>query len=180
VADVTNAVTDGADAVMTSGETAKGKYPDNTIAFMNEIILNTEAYLRQEQQHALAGAFSSSPKSRHSAIAKAAVTASIEQNCQAILVLTNHGTLPPLVAAFRPQVPVFLFCKSAKMGRQLQLHRAIYPIVSQVSSVSYERMAPHAVEQATQLGLLKKGDSVVIVSIEGDAHATADMKIWTV
>lgn len=178
---MTNAVSDGADAVMTSGETAKGKYPDNTIAFMNEIIINTEAYLKQEKQPALAHpAYSESPKTRDSAIAKAAVTASIEQNCQAILVLTNHGTLPPLVAAFRPQVPVFVFCKSAKIGRQLQLHRALYPIVSQVSSVSYDKMARHAVDQALQLGLLSKGDSVVIVSIEGDAHATADMKICTV
>jgi pyruvate kinase len=165
---------------MTSGETAKGKFPDKVISFMNEIIVNTEAYLRQEQQAALAPAFSESPKTRDSAIAKAAVTASIEQNCQAILVLTNHGTLPPLVAAFRPQVPVLVFCKSAKLGRQLQLHRSLHPIVSQVSSVSYERMASHAVDQALQLGVLRKGDSVVIVSIEGGEHATADMKICTV
>ena len=99
---------------------------------------------------------------------------------QAILVLTNQGTLPPLVAAFRPQVPVLVFCESAKLARQLQLHRAIHPVVSQVASVSYDKMAPHAVEQAVQLGLLQKGDSVVIVSIAGDEHATADMKIWTV
>ena len=85
-----------------------------------------------------------------------------------------------LVAAFRPQVPVLVFCESAKLARQLQLHRAIHPVVSQVASVSYDKMAPHAVEQAVQLGLLQKGDSVVIVSIAGDEHATADMKIWTV
>ena len=177
---MTNAVCDGADAVMTSGETAKGKYPDGTISFMNEIILNTEAYLRQERRPTVTAFSTSSPKTRDSAIAKAAVTASIEQNCQAILVLTNQGTLPPLVAAFRPQVPVLVFCESAKLARQLQLHRAIHPVVSQVASVSYDKMAPHAVEQAVQLGLLQKGDSVVIVSIAGDEHATADMKIWTV
>lgn len=189
VADVTNAVADGADAVMTSGETAKGKYPDETIQFMQEIIRNTEAYVRQEQEGSdshkvdvstshLQDVFAASPKSRHSAIAKAAVTASKEQHCQAILVLTNQGTLPPLVAAFRPRVPILVFCPSSKIARQLQLHRAIHPIVSQVSSVSYAKKATHAMDQAVQLGYLDHGDNVVLVSMEDDQ--TADMKIATV
>jgi pyruvate kinase len=184
VSDVTNAVYDGADAVMLSGETAKGKYPTETVKFMNEIILSAERYASSGAlgcPTAHMTKYLLSPKSADSAIAKAAVTSSHERQCKAILVLSNHGTLPPLVAAFRPNVPILAFCPSAKIARQLQIHRGIHPIVG-LAGVSQAKRAAHAVDEAKHSGIVQSGDEVVIVSMEDEdviGH-NATMKIVTV
>ena len=180
VSDVTNAVYDGADCVMLSGETAKGKFPVQAVKTMNEIVLAAERYacsgaLGHPVQHTFVG-----DKSAGSAIAKAAVAAAEERGCEAILVLSNHGTLPPLVAAYRPKVPIFAFCPSAKLGRQLMMHRGIHPIVG-LQGISAAKRPEHAVDEAKQMGYITSGDEVVIVSMDDDnlGH-TATMKIAVV
>jgi pyruvate kinase len=115
VSDVTNAVYDGADAVMLSGESAKGKYPDDTVKMMNEIILSAERYAASDavgSQYLMHGgdrALFEGPKGIDSAVAKAAVAASLAHDSRAILVITDCGTLPPLVAAYRPECPIVAF-----------------------------------------------------------------------
>ena len=115
------------------------------------------------------------------AISKAAVTAEQELNCAAILVLTHHGILPRVVAAFRPPVPILAFCPSAKIGRQLQLYRGVHPIVG-LKGISEAKRPEHAVEEAKRMGYLSPGDQVVIVTMEDGAGLgrTATMKIATV
>lgn len=172
VSDVTNAVYDGADAVMCSGETAKGKYPTETVTMMNEIIRSAEQYARDG---ALAKAFpqnfvpdfSAGPETADVAIAKAAVTAVKERECVAVVVLTNNN-LPGLVAAFRPDVPILAFCESAKIGRQLQLHRGVHPVVGGSET---------ALQDAKSLGYLEAGDEVVIVSMDGKNSAVMKIAI---
>lgn len=182
VSDVTNAVYDGADCVMLSGETAKGKYPTETVKFMNEIILSAERYASSDSVgHPAKPVTFCSPKTDDGAIAKAAVTAAHERDCSAILVLTNHGTLPRLVAANRPNVPIIAFCPSGKIGRLLQVYRGVHPVVG-LSGVSQEERAAHAVEDAKKMGFVEVGDEVVIVSMDDDNRLgkTATMKIATV
>ena len=180
VADVTNAVYDGADCVMTSGETAKGKYPSETITFMNEIILSAERYadsgaLGRPATHP----FVTSPMSPSSAIARAAVASSEERpETAAILVLTSETTLPKLVSSFRPNVPIFAFVSCAKLGRQLQLYRGIIPIVG-LTDVPSAEQSKHAVKIASDMGFVRAGDEVVVVSMDTDESTgqTATMKI---
>lgn len=182
VSDVTNAVYDGADCVMLSGETAKGKFPTETVKFMNEIILSAERYASSDSiGHPSRDVTFLAPKTDDAAIAKAAVTAAHERNCAAILVLTNHGTLPPLVAANRPNVPVVCFCPSPKIGRLLQIYRGIHPVVG-LSGVSQHKRPEHAVEDAKKMGYVTSGDQVVVVSMDENDHIgkTATMKIATV
>jgi len=164
---------------MLSGESAKGKYPAESVKFMNEIILSAERYassgaLGHPEQHS----FLASPKDRDSAIARAAVTASHERpDCDAILVLTHHGTMPRLIAAFRPHVPIYAFCPMPKIGRQLQLYRGVHPIVG------VDLGPTEAVEMAKDLGYLKSGSEVVIVSMDDDKHSgerSGTMKLVTV
>ena len=181
VADVTNAVYDGADCLMLSGETAKGKYPVQSVAMMNEIIYSAEGYERSGgigSKHAKSVDFVG-PRTQHAAIAKAAVAAAEEQDAAAILVLTNHGTLPPLVSAYRPNVPILSFCPSAKVGRQLMLHRGVHPIVG-LAGVTLSKRPEVAVADAKAMGFVQSGDTVVVVTmeefIEGLEHA-ATMKI---
>lgn len=177
VADVTNAVADGADCVMLSGETAKGKFPTTVVKFMNEIIVATEEYAASKGiGHPQPHAFLASPKTPDSAIARAAVAASKERHCRAILVMTNHGTLPKLVAAYRPNLPIITFCPSSKIARQLQLYKGVHPIVLE----EFDPVA--AVNSAKTMGYLRNGDEVVVVGVEDDSAMgrTATMKIATV
>jgi pyruvate kinase len=169
VADCTNAIYDGADCLMLSGETAKGKYPTETVKTMNEIIRASERYRLHGAAFtntARAAPSTISPRfvgnsTSDAAIAKAAVTAASERGASAILVLTHYGTLPRLVAAYRPNIPILAFCPTAKIGRQLQIHRAIYPIVLSESECDDAR----AVQQAKELGYVKEKDEVVIVEM---------------
>ncbi|KAI2499574.1 pyruvate kinase [Fragilaria crotonensis] len=171
VADVTNAIYDGADCVMLSGETAKGKYPVESVKIMNDIILSAERYA---SEGGVGGAsvrrFEAPDASFMGAIAKAAVTAADTQQATAILVSTlKDGTLPALVSAYRPQVPILCFCDNAKLGRQLMIYRGIHPIVGTGS-------LEEAVEDAKKLGFVKVGDSVVYVDVDTQ-HDTATMKL---
>lgn len=174
VADVTNAVYDGADCVMTSGETAKGKFPTDTIRTMNEIILAAERYQASHTAVARPAAPSGfiGNKSLESAVAKAAVAAAEERGSEAILVLTHHATLPALVAAYRPSIPIYAFCPTARLARRLQIHRGIHPIIS--SSIPSPE---EAILQAKSMGYLR-GEEVVVVSMDDTkVGMTATMKL---
>jgi pyruvate kinase len=196
VADVTNAVYDGADCVMLSGETAKGKYPVQTITMMKEIIVSAERYAANTKAigHPIAHAFTDTPQTIVSAVAKAAVAASVERNhhCAAILVILSPPTtnavfdasqpapytLPGLIASFRPTVPIYTFCHTPKQARQLSLYRGIYPIV--LSSTTTGDVTATAMKDAQQLDFISVDDEVVLVeqtTALGHGDDSASMKI---
>jgi len=185
VADVTNAIYDGADAVMTSGETAKGKYPVATIKMMNEIIRGAESFERDAPYLAnirRTQCFFSGTSKSTVAVCKAAVAAAEEQNAAAIIVLTETGTIPRVVAAHRPHCPIIAFCPNYKVGRQLQIHRGVHPIVGSKGLETYERPAA-AVSDAKEMGVLLSGDNVVVVMTDKDSVHTdrfISMRIATV
>jgi pyruvate kinase len=175
VSDVTNAVYDGADAVMTSGETAKGKYPDGTIKTMTDIILSAEHY---EGSGSLDRLYASPRKSlftgdsndHMTAVAKGAVATSLANDCKAILVFTETGKLPSLVAAFRPNCPIVTFCPTSKVARQLILTRGVYPVVGLQNTNNDEEMIEIAMKEAERMGFVSKGDS--IAAIYADSKST--------
>jgi pyruvate kinase len=181
VSDVTNAVYDGADAVMTSGETAKGKYPDETLKMMNEIIYSAEQYASSGSlgsvyvQHGGDKCLFMGEKDMDHAICKAAVTASF-RGSKAILVITENGRLPALVAAYRPSCPIISFCPSSKMGRQLILHRGVYPVVG-LHGVSEANRSAAAMKEAEKMGFVSAGDSVVIVYVSKQFGRSANFTI---
>lgn len=170
VADVTNAVYDGADAVMTSGETAKGKYPDETIKTMTDIILSAEHYSSSGSLDSLYASprnknlFSTSDaKDTLTAVTKGAVVASSAHNCKAIIVFTENGELPSLVAAFRPNCPIITFCPTSKVARQLILNRGIYPVVGLQDTRDDQNKIEIAMTEAERMGFISKGDSIAII-----------------
>lgn len=185
VSDVTNAVYDGADAVMTSGETAKGKYPDETIKMMNEIILSAEQYESSGSlgslyvQHGGDRSLYLGGKDMDTAVAKAAVTASLARGSKAILVITEKGHLPQLVAAYRPSCPIVTFCPTKKMARQLILNRGIYPVIGLHDIPESERTVA-AMKEAEKMGFVSAGDSVVIVHIDRQFGRSANFSIANV
>jgi len=175
VSDVTNAVYDGADAVMTSGETAKGKYPDLTIKTMNDIILSAEQYSASGSLASL-NDFASSKNSSYigddkdplTAVAEGAVVASSTNSCKAILVYTEDGKLPSLVAAYRPTCPIISFCPTSKVARQLILNRGIYPVVGLQNIDDDAQKVKIGKEEVERMGFVNKGDSIVSVYANSD------------
>eukprot|EP00536_Pseudo-nitzschia_multiseries_P015415 jgi/Psemu1/42467/gm1.42467_g len=174
VSDVTNAVYDGADAVMTSGETAKGKYPDLTIQTMNDIILSAEHYLASGSLAGLknsGGSKSSSYIGDNNdpliTISEEAVAASSANDCKAILVFTDDGKLPASVAAFRPSCPIISFCSTSKVARQMILTRGIYPVVGLQDIADDAEKLNVAVKEIERMGFVTKGDSFVTVDATG-------------
>lgn len=184
VSDVTNAVYDGADAVMTSGETAKGKYPNETIKMMNDIIYSAEQYASSGSlgsvyvQHGGEKSLYFGDKDMDHAVCKAAVTASF-RGSKAILVITEDGRLPSLVAAYRPDCPIVTFCPSSKLGRQLILHRGVYPVVG-LNGVSEANRSAAAMKEAEKMGFVSAGESVVIVYADKKFGKSANFTIANV
>jgi len=173
VSDVTNAVYDGADAVMTSGETAKGKYPGLTIQTMNDIILSAEQYAASGSLGALNNSAGSNTASyigddndSLSAVAKGAVAAS--SGSKAILVFSEDGKLPSLVAAYRPNCPIISFCPSSKVARQQILTRGIYPVIGLQKIEDSASKLEAAKKEVERMGFVSKGDSIVGVYADSE------------
>jgi len=184
VSDVTNAVYDGADCVMLSGETAKGKYPVDTIKIMNEIIYGAEQFqkTRPEITGMACKAQHENEHSSFSAVAKGAVAAAEEIGATAIILGTTREKLPQLIAGNRPNVPIVAFCPSQKVGRQLQIYRGIHPIMG-LEGMSETKIPYAAMRDARAMGLVDEGDKVVIVSLQsGDfgMESNPTLKIATV
>lgn len=179
VSDVTNAVYDGADAVMTSGETAKGKYPSETLQMMNEIILSAEDYSSSNSlgsqfvQHGGSKCLFMGDEGNMSvAAAKGAVEASLAHKSAAIIVLADSTALPSFVAAYRPDCPIVTFCPNSKMARQLILTRGVYPVVGlQDLAADVEQKTKVAMKEAERMGFVSKGDSIVTIHVD-DVSAT--------
>lgn len=149
---------------------------------MSEIIYSAEMYMKSGgygSLHARTGAQYEAPHDALGAIAKAAVAAAEERGAAAILVLTKVGTLPKYVSAYRPSVPIVVFCPSPKIGRQLMFYRGVHPVVG-LEGISLAKRPEIAVKNAKDMGFVQPGDDVVVVTIEDfyeGLERTATMKI---
>jgi len=135
VSDVTNAVHDGADAVMLSGESANGQFPVESITTMRAIIHACETsslYPLELSAGAVAVPVSGDPLD---SIARDAVVAAHASSAEAIAVVgPQAGDLARCIAKHRPAVPVMVYVQDPKEGRQLMLHRGVHPICGEGAS----------------------------------------------
>lgn len=166
VADVTNAVYDGADCVMLSGESAKGKYPDTAVRTMDEIIRAAELYQESHDVHAhevSSDTIYGGDGSTAANLAKAAVTlADFKEKIKAIVVAdeSDNQKMAKMTSAFRPHVPIYALSTEVKAARQLQIFRGIQPVLMEKSSDLAEE-GPGLVKRA---GYLDEGDFCAVVS----------------
>lgn len=127
VSDVANAVLDGADCVMLSGETAKGAYPIQSVLMMAETCLLAEYAICYPPLYDDLKAVQPRPTETVETVAIAAVAAASEQDASAILVLSTSGNTARLISKYRPRAPIITVTRNEQTARQIHLHRGCYP-----------------------------------------------------
>lgn len=131
VSDVANAVLDGSDCVMLSGETAKGDYPFESVTMMHKICLEAEdAMFTTRLNNEILDCKSQSVNSRE-AVAISAVAASYKLKAKAIIVVSKTGELARLVSKYVPRCPIVLVSRNAQVLRQCHLWRGLVPLMHQ-------------------------------------------------
>jgi pyruvate kinase len=160
-ADVANAVFDGSDALMLSGETAIGAYPVEAVATMAAIAEHAESALPYEQ--VLAARLSEHTGDTSEAIAVAAVEAAQTIGAAAIVAATESGSTARRVSRLRPRQPIVAVTHVERTWRQLTLVWGVQPVlVERVTDL--DLLVTQGVRAARALGLAGPGDRVVVTA----------------
>lgn len=161
VTDVANAIFDGTDAVMLSGETAVGLFPIDTVTMMSKIACAAESAL--DYKTLLQERSATATKTVTEAIAMATVDIAQDLGAAAIVTPTSSGATARAVSKFRPKAPIIAAAMFPNTYRQLALSWGVYPVLV-VPSRNTDDMIDQAVEAATHAGVVREGDTVVLTA----------------
>lgn len=158
--DVANAVIDGADAVMLSGETAGGKYPVESVETMNKIIVRTEKDSELWGRKPI-----SIPQvcETADAVSHAARDVAKEVCAAAIISLTSSGATARMISKYRPTCPIIAMTPSLSTWRQLSLVWGVTPYICPIMQ-KLEESLQNAISIIRKDSLVRNGDNVVITS----------------
>lgn len=155
VTDIANAILDGTDAVMLSGETAVGKYPVEAVRTMDKIGRATEEMLEKRT--------TPDYPSHHNvvdSISEATCKIASELDAKGIIVLTDSGRTARLVSRYKPDALIFAVTYQETTVRQLKLSWGVVPLIAEATT-NTDRMLELASEACLKSGLVKTGDLVV-------------------
>ena len=161
VTDVANAILDGSDAIMLSGETAAGKYPLEAVETMTRIAIKTEN--SEEFLEAMAKKIQTKNASTSDSIAKASVNISNSVNASSILTATSTGETSRLISKYRPNRPIIAATYSKEVTRALSLVWGVYPVLTDVSEHTDE-VIENSIIASLDEKLIKEGDLIVITA----------------
>ncbi|MDO4169229.1 MAG: pyruvate kinase [Lachnospiraceae bacterium] len=157
VTDVANAINEGTDAIMLSGETAAGKYPVEALKMMVKIAESTELHLDYSKRK-----FSSYvTNSTSAAVAYSAVQTAYNVNAKYVIASSMSGFTARIVSEFRPDAMIAGLSPSEDVLRRLQLYWGVQPMLSKNASTTDE-IFDNAVRIVENSGLVNKGDRVVL------------------
>lgn len=159
--DIANAILDGSDAIMLSGETASGQYPLEAVQTMARIAMRTEASLRHSD--ILMGKGIQSQRTTTDAISHATAQISHELGAAAIVTSTQTGYTARMVSKYRPHAAVVAVTPCAKTVRRMLLLWGVYPILGP-SFNNTDEMVQSAVASSLKAGVVKDGDLVVVTA----------------
>jgi pyruvate kinase len=156
--DVANAVFDGSDALMLSGETAAGLYPLESVVMMDRIITEAEASVTMLPRPARSGDLQI-----NEAIAEAICHAAEELKLKVVAVFTESGSSAGLVSKYRPRAPIVAFSPMQETRRRLSLYWGVLPrSMSRVHDI--DKLAAAAEKRLLEEKLVKRGDIVGVVA----------------
>lgn len=183
VTDVANAVYDGTDAVMLSGETAQGKYPVEALRMMVHIVENTEEHLDYELMLDRAGEHKM--KSASSALAYAAVTTANNLGAKCIITPSVSGATARVVSKFKPKTEIIGMSPSEETLRRMQIYWGVRPLKS-IAAKSTEEICSSAIDLVRAKQLADSGDIVILTAgipspnVSGSASGVSNMMKITI
>ncbi len=180
VSDVANAVIDGTDAVMLSGETAVGKYPVEAISAMAEVCVGAEKFplVAGRTTHRMNDRFELVDE----AIAMATMYTANHMSVKAIIALTESGSTTRWMSRIRSDIPIYAFTPHEATSRRVALYRGVYPVSFEIDLDSPRRLyqdifntlLSHELVEVDDLVIFTKGD------LDGVAGSTNAMKVLEV
>jgi len=178
VFDVANAVLDGTDAVMLSGETAVGRYPVKVIEAMDRICLQAE-----QQREIRVSRHRIDSKFEHidEAIAMAAMYTANHLDVKAIATMTESGSTPLWMSRISSGIPIFALTPHVATRRRVTLYRGVYPVSFLVDHSDHAALNKEVIEELQRRGVVKDGDIVIItkgdLEVQGSTNAIKIVKV---
>jgi pyruvate kinase len=180
VSDVANAVLDGSDAVMLSGESAVGKHPVRAVKAMAEVIEGAEKYqfANRRDLERIAGDAERVDK----AIAHAVVFTTGQRQVRAIVALTESGSTPLWMSRIRSDIPIYAFTAHESTRRRVALYRGVYPVPFDIKGTDPTLLHRAISSELLARGHLKVGDEIILTlgELTGVSGGTNTMKLLEV
>lgn len=184
-ADVANAVLDGTDCVMLSGETANGDFPTDAVKMMASICVEAESMIDYDSQYDAIHhqmwkrGINVSPSE---SIGSSAVKTARDVGAKVIIVLTETGDSARFVAKYRPSMRILAYTNHADIARQMNGYMKNVSSVVIPSMVGTESIIEHALADIVRLGHAQSGDTVVVIhgTKEATAGSTNLMRVFTI
>lgn len=161
-ADVANAVYDGADALMLSGETAQGKYPVPAVVMMANIVRASEPYVatRTDVTHDYeTDALRTAP-----VVGQAAVQTAQALHARCIVTATSSGRTARLISNLRPQAPIYAVTQRERVMRRMQILWGVVPMLAQIENRTMKESVEIARAAVVSRGLVSPGDLTVFTA----------------
>ncbi len=180
VSDVSNAVMDGTDAVMLSGESAVGKYPVKAVQAMAQVIEGAEKYQLApgRSRHRDDRVFNLTDE----AIAMAVMYTANHMKVRAIVALTESGSTTLWMSRIRSDIPIYAFTRQEATRRRVTLYRGVYPVAFDVVQTRPDTVYPTIFHMLLELKLVDEGDHIIVTqgALSGVAGGTNSMQILKV
>jgi pyruvate kinase len=180
VSDVSNAVMDGTDAVMLSGETAVGKYPVKAIREMAAVCVGAERFVlpKGTTGHRLGDLFGRVDE----AIAMAVMYTANHLKVKAIIALTESGSTTLWMSRIRSDIPIYAFTPHVGTSRRVTMYRGVYPVSFEITQKQSRQLYQEIFKTLLEADLVERGDLVIFTKgdLDGVSGSTNAMKILEV
>ncbi len=161
VSDVANAILDGTDAIMLSGETAAGKYPVEAVSVMDHVARDVEQSVQYLSRMVSPKLVCNGKQCMTESIGHGACQIAENVGAQAILAFTQTGSTAALVSKYRPNLPIYAMTPNEEVKRRMSLYSGVRAV--RVTNYDSTELQVMAVEQAAlKAGVVKTGDVTVI------------------
>ena len=160
VADVANAIYDGTDCIMLSGETANGKYPIESVKMMEQIAIDTEKYIDYNRRRENEYQIELNPTITTIVCKNATLTANA-LNAKAIVCPTASGRTAKVISKYKPIVPVYALSDDEVVVRQLMIYYAVTPMLERRSN-NTDELVDITIKRLKRDNILKVDDVVVL------------------